>query len=457
MMNRISFRSVASGALMALLGGLCLAMTMGQGCISNGDGGGTVTSQFLGASECQLCHSRHYTDWLDTSHAGALNTLKAIGQDKNPDCIGCHTVGFGQEGGFVSEAATPNLAGVQCENCHGPGYEHRSNVTDPKARPTRSIAASVCGNCHNGAHHPTTDEWSSSRHALVTEDVAGDLAEGGTSTANCGICHSGDVRDAKFVQELDPVPPNLLAGKTREEMNGIVCVTCHDPHQRTENAVFSGPAKDYQLRFPETASPTQSNLIADATNPARFNLCGQCHHSRGRTWDATTRGEHHSVQVNMYIGEMPLPDNDQTPLVANTNSGHRFVPRQCVTCHMPTIEFTSDIEPADSGHDFAISLDGCAAVGCHPTQEIAQADMEVLQAQVQADLEDIYTRLGDPSTWEYTSSGGPADQSTVSNEIKKIRYLYYWVANDGSKGVHNPEYTRAILTNADIRLTALGR
>jgi hypothetical protein len=460
MKSGVSCRSVLSGLLFTVVAGLCLAMTMGQGCANNGGdgggGGGTTTGQFLGASDCQLCHSQHYTDWQGTRHAGALNTLKAIGQDKNTACIGCHTVGYGQAGGFVSEAATPELAGVQCENCHGAGLNHRSNVDDPNARPTRSIASAVCGNCHNGVHHPTMDEWSGSGHALVQEEVATEF-EDGTSLNSCGTCHSGDFRDAKFVQEINPIPDTLLQGVPREEQNAVVCVTCHDPHKKTGNAAESAEGEDFQLRFAEVASPAQSNTLADNTNPARYNLCGQCHHARTRTWVDTSRPVHHSVQANMYNGEMPLPDNDQTPLVANTKTAHRFVPKQCVTCHMVPAEFQDTLNPANSGHGFAPNLEGCSAVGCHPSAEVAQSDMENLQTTVDVALANILDRLGAASTWEYSTSGGPSDQTTVPDEVKKVRFLYYWVLYDGSKGVHNPEYTRAILTNMDTRLTAVGK
>ena len=82
----------------------------------------------------------------------------------------------------------------------------------------------------------------------------------------------------------------------------------------------------------------------------------------------------------------------------------------------------------------------------------------MLQAEVTAALADIATRLGDVSTWEYTSGGGPdADgQALLPDEIKQIRFLYHYVESDGSLGVHNPEYVRAILRKADELLTGLG-
>ncbi len=337
------------------------SLLMGQGCPPTDGGGGTpepTQRQFVGATDCRICHSRVYDTWSQTAHAGALETLKAIGQGENTNCIGCHTVGYGQEGGYTSEAETPQLAGVQCENCHGAGLDHRSNVNVASLRPSTSIAATVCGNCHNGFHHPTYDEWHSTNHSRVEPDVAASLTQG-RSANSCGVCHSGDYRKERFINGNTSVPDTLLAGVAPDEMNAVTCAICHDPHMQTGNDAIPEAGHDKQLRYPEVSTPDQANTVAAVMDTTRFNVCGQCHHDRGRVWTATSRGTHPSNQVNMYLGEMPVPDGI-TLLLPNERTVHRFVPKQCVTCHMVHTDAVGEEQPAHTGHGLDIDFTGCS-------------------------------------------------------------------------------------------------
>jgi len=91
---------------------------------------------YVGSKKCKMCHLKEYKDWSATAMAMSFDNLKpgeraeakkAAGLDPDKDyttdasCLACHTTGLGQPGGFVDIATTPELAGVGCEVCHGPG------------------------------------------------------------------------------------------------------------------------------------------------------------------------------------------------------------------------------------------------------------------------------------------------------------------------------------------------
>jgi hypothetical protein len=415
---------------------------------------------YVGAQTCLTCHGApavtgvDYNTWSSTLHQGALETLKAAGQGTNAECLACHTVGYGENGGFVDEATTPELAGVQCENCHGAGGDHAANPSNVALRPTGNIAASICGGCHQGVHHPNYEQWQDSGHATIQSAVIADLLAGGAEVNNCGVCHSGDVFVASRV-EGETVAEDEFVGLDTNGLNPITCAVCHDPHKQTGHAVAPTEGRDYQLRFAEALTAPAANSIAETTDPTRFNLCGQCHHTRDRTWQTTSRGPHPSVQSNVYRGEMPIPDGTTEPLVANTASVHAGVAEQCATCHLYRKDFESEEAPTISGHLFTINFEAC--VGCHPGTA-AETAFAALEAEVQAALTDIETRLGDPITWQYTSDGGPdeAGQALISDGVKQVRFLWDYVQADASNGAHNPAYVRAMLAKAQELLTSMG-
>lgn len=417
-----------------------------------GDSG--LTGEYIGSQRCSLCHSRLHARWEQTLHGRAYESLRVIGQERNAVCLPCHTVGFGQPGGFKSVSTTASLAAVGCEACHGPQRAHAENAADQSLYPGADISAEVCGACHTGATQPHYDQWATSRHADVTSSLAVRF-EAGMSLSTCGGCHSGDYFH-RAVLEGENVRDDALQGVPPERQSAVVCGSCHAPHDRTRNAVNPPPGRDYQLRFPEVASPTPTNTVEAVTNASRFNLCGQCHHDRGNTWMDTTRPPHPSNQVNVYTGEMPVPDGS-SPLVLSRSSVHAlFMPAQCATCHMHRTDPDSPMAPTLSEHTFRVNNSSCAASGCHPSVDAAAAFRATLEAEIQAKLDCVLAALGNPSAWEYTSNGGPdaAGQAAIPDEIKQARYLYYYVLGDGSLGLHNPDYVRSILNRALALLNA---
>lgn len=131
---------------------------------------------YVGAKKCKGCHLKEFTSWSETKMAKSFELLKPgvsaeaktkakldPKKDYSTDgkCLPCHTTGYGKPGGFVDVATTPDLVGVQCEVCHGPGgtylekqYMSLQNKEYKKAELVKvglvgKISKDTCVGCHN--------------------------------------------------------------------------------------------------------------------------------------------------------------------------------------------------------------------------------------------------------------------------------------------------------------------
>lgn len=418
--------------------------------------------KYGGAESCVECHAPILNTYIHTAHAGAFTNdqFAAVGGQTNTSCLACHTVGFNLPTGYSTEDKTPQLAGVQCENCHGPAGPHEANPDNPAVRPRIEIAAQMCGGCHNDAASPTNGtfaEWSSSGHGLATNFYASTKSQ----VTDCGRCHSGSVRLSLL--ENTGLP-------TGDANLGVVCVVCHDPHQTNGNPV--------QLRNPIASTndyfmPT-NGTFAKFYNP-QINLCAQCHNHAGANWTNTAEEPHHSLQYNMYLGTIGELASGLPP---NSPGSHALlITNQCVACHMQSSPFESSSQPGVTGHSFSVTTYGLC-VNCHfstntPTAQTLMANLvqsatnsTVTQIQAVKLALDFWATNNAPAAlrekygvlaWEFTkpgclSSGGPGPNPNEQNEIpiniRKARFNLYIVQNEGSYGVHNPEYTQTLLNTA---------
>lgn len=115
---------------------------------------------YVGGEACAACHGREHRDVLATRHAQAFATLRAAGHAADPECVVCHTTGFERtrsgdfvtaDGGFRSTERTPDLLGVGCEACHGPGAWH---VAGRAPIPVPTPGAGRCTQCHDPENSP---------------------------------------------------------------------------------------------------------------------------------------------------------------------------------------------------------------------------------------------------------------------------------------------------------------
>ncbi len=105
---------------------------------------------YVGLSRCAECHQPFLESWKKTDHANAFISLLRKGKEKDPECLSCHTVGFGKKDGFINMEITPHLANVQCEACHGPGNEHIQDYSEPMI----PITKDTCMKCHTSQNSP---------------------------------------------------------------------------------------------------------------------------------------------------------------------------------------------------------------------------------------------------------------------------------------------------------------
>lgn len=113
-----------------------------------------ATTHYAGTNACVSCHRDRFAAWGYDPHKKALEALRGRGKEMDPECVGCHTTGFGEVGGWA-ELTPDNLLehqGVQCEACHGPLGSHPNDGVD-----LPPITAKTCEGCHDAANSPSFD------------------------------------------------------------------------------------------------------------------------------------------------------------------------------------------------------------------------------------------------------------------------------------------------------------
>lgn len=101
---------------------------------------------YSGDDLCQVCHQSQHATWALTNHAYAFESLVEHGADRDPECLACHTVGWGETGGYSPETPYDHLQGVGCESCHGRGGPHQSATFLAQGY------EAVCATCHTEKH-----------------------------------------------------------------------------------------------------------------------------------------------------------------------------------------------------------------------------------------------------------------------------------------------------------------
>jgi len=104
----------------------------------------------VGCTTCGICHKIVYEHWRKTTHSTSYSTLVNKGYRYDPECIKCHTTGYGYVSGFLNLENNSSLINVGCETCHGAGSRHINYVTEDYGLTNESN----CMVCHDSEHSP---------------------------------------------------------------------------------------------------------------------------------------------------------------------------------------------------------------------------------------------------------------------------------------------------------------
>lgn len=126
-----------------------------------------ILTGYAGGSFCQECHGA--VGMEQRTFHGIASVVLQGDEKNNPECLACHTTGYGIPTGFNIPDVDTHMNNIQCEACHGPAADHVREQTviaeglDPAYQLesenaldtpfSKEVPQEVCLRCH-------TEEWS---------------------------------------------------------------------------------------------------------------------------------------------------------------------------------------------------------------------------------------------------------------------------------------------------------
>ncbi len=323
---------------------------------------------------------------------------------------------------FAAAAALLVLFGVAFQ----PKASAAQEMIDPETIP--------CVACHN----ETTLIVSKQAQFHHSPHGSGESYIRGTN-GNCAGCHGSEAAEARIEAHLPPHAPSI---KGVVNVSPINCRTCHDIHD-------SYTLEDFSLVG--DAAPVQLEMTGTLFDGGAGNLCANCHQirnelpmsSNGEVTIETTRfGPHHGVEAQMLLGEGGLG------VTSAPNTHLRKVEDTCVDCHMGPVGEKDPADPLPAvarNHTFEAEVSYCAA--CHTG--MASFNQEGVQTEIQELLDEVRPLLiakgimDDREGRENRSIEG-----TYPEEVAYAMWNYMVVLEDGSRGMHHPDWARKLLKYA---------
>jgi hypothetical protein len=277
----------------------------------------------------------------------------------------------------------------------------------------------TCTECHNDTAVITGKKapWETSVHG------SGTAAEYAGGRDGCAACHSG-ASFSKMVEEggTPATWEGDIADVTHQD-----CRTCHEIHT-------TYTADDWAL---ETTDPVALYAFEDATfDGGAGNLCANCHQPRRimdgdvvdgvLNWSSTHYGPHHGPQGAMLMGLGGAGEASE----GNPGAHYSMVENTCASCHLGEAD----------NHTFVPNVAACQ--GCHADAE--NFDINGSQTEVAEMLEQLEAALVAAGMWDVEADHAVVGEYPEAEAAALWNYVYV-AHEDASLGVHNPNYTKALL------------
>ncbi len=191
------------------------------------DRGKTPGSFVAQAGKCRSCHTKQHDFWEGTKHASAYLVLFARNEHFNPECVACHSVGFGDAKGFTRITEPVRLV----------GQEERQKGEEPFVEKwMKEVFAEDSQTALDSRTQPDRYQKLKKRyHSKVREWQSEGKLESLHMGVQCENCHGN--------RAGHPGPGFKRVGKVKEAS----CTECHHPpHDENFN---------FKARLPTVACP----------------------------------------------------------------------------------------------------------------------------------------------------------------------------------------------------------
>lgn len=272
------------------------------------------------------------------------------------------------------------------------------------------------------------EEWSNSAHATVTD--AGDPNSPATRDG-CITCHDGRAFAQQIVSAADLDTSEPVAQD---------CDTCHSDYGK------------------EVWEAGLVNLPSGEVRDGGGALCMSCHNARNVPDPATKTAPHPSTEADILMGTNGYHVEGKN----YSNSPHTSVKDTCFSCH------TADLGGGYASHTFEADLKTC--VSCHQGIDTfnmkakedydGNGQVEGFQDEV-AGLQELLKETIEEgldggsfaiSRGAIVFTKGEEEITDVPADLYHAAWNYFLTVNDGTKGLHNPEYVVQLLQQSILML-----